>query len=162
MVSLADGLGLSFTLKNSYLRRCPRLKGEEKQELQKENQPVNHSTAAHAHTRAATLNQTTYRNSCSRLVFSHRGRNRNPDSVAAVVKTLRTFSAVATVVVAVSLVGRLKRVDDASNMSHDIRLVGGFILVMLCENASVDSIEKWCASYAVRKLTLKKTSSAIV
>lgn len=46
----------------------------------------------------------------------------------AVVKALRPLSALVTIIAAVGLGGRLRRVDDASNISHDIRLVGGFLL----------------------------------
>lgn len=60
-----------------------------------------------------------------------------PDSVAAELDALRPVSALIAIVAAVSLGGRLKQVDDASNMSHDIRLLGGFLVVTIGEKTPV-------------------------
>lgn len=62
-------------------------------------------------------------------------------SVAGVVKSLRPVLALVTIVAAVGLGGRLRRIEDASNMSHDIRLVGGFLLAIIGEKTSSQSIE---------------------
>lgn len=65
-------------------------------------------------------------------------RGQNPDRVAAVAKMLRPLSALINVAAAVGLGGRLRRVNDANNLSYDIRLMGGFLLVIKCEKVSVD------------------------
>lgn len=53
------------------------------------------------------------------------------------VRRLRPLSALITIVVAVGFGGRLKRVDDASSMSRDIRLVGGFLVMIICESTPI-------------------------
>eukprot|EP00903_Cladosiphon_okamuranus_P014587 g13528.t1 len=62
-------------------------------------------------------------------------------SVAAAVKTLRPVSALITVIAGVGLGGRLKRVNDANNMSHDIRLVGSLLIAITCFHAMFQTVQ---------------------
>jgi len=68
--------------------------------------------------------------------------------VASLLDNILPFSAVAVIAAAVCLGGRLFRIDDLRNMSHDIRSVGATLLGTQCEDTLANNLKHGGENFA--------------